>query len=172
MGARIGIFGGSFNPIHNGHVRVALRAAREWRLDKVLVVPAAVSPFKIDGSTAMFSQTARWQMVQAVCAAHKSVLEACDVELERGGVSYAVDTVSDLAKRYVGAELFFILGADSVPSLPKWKDYGRLRTLCRFIAFERTEESSTAIRAELRAGRSVASLVPAEVLPWCAMQPS
>lgn len=156
---KIGIFGGSFNPIHLGHIRVAERAVAAYGLDKVLVVPAHVSPFKTDGATALFDDETRWRMVVAACAGHP-LLEPCNIELKRGGVSFAIDTVRAIAAQFPAAELYFIIGEDSVAGLPHWKDYSLLTQLCTFISFPRTEESSTAIRAAIKSGQNIDHWLP------------
>ena len=151
---RIGIFGGTFNPIHSGHVGVALRAAAERSLDRVLVVPAARNPFK-EGCGA---DALRWTLVKYACAPHP-LLEPCDIELRRGGVSYTIDTVREIRAMHPGAELFLILGEDSLVGLPHWYRYDELSRLCRFVSFPRTRESSTEIRRRLEAGEPVEDLV-------------
>ena len=116
---RLGIYGGSFNPIHAGHVGVALKAAADHALDQVLVVPAKVSPFKTLRASDDFGFTdvQRWEMVVAACAPYPQLVP-CDIELNRGGVSYTIDTVRALKNLHPEAELFFIVGEDSVPGLP------------------------------------------------------
>jgi len=155
--SRIGIFGGSFDPIHLGHVGLAERAAAEYSLDKILVVPAKVSPFKTRHGPCM-DDSMRWRMVVAACRGH-ALLEPCDIELRRGGVSYAIDTVRAIAAENPGAELFFIVGEDSVAGLPFWKDAEELSRLCKFVSFPRTRESSTEIRRRLASGESIDDLV-------------
>ena len=155
--SRIGIFGGSFDPIHLGHVGLAERAAAECSLDKILVIPAKVSPFKTNQGPEI-DEDMRWRMVVAACEGHP-LLEPCDIELRRGGVSYAIDTVRAIAAANPGAELFFIVGEDSVAGLPFWKDADELSRLCKFVSFPRTRESSTEIRRRLSAGEPVDDLV-------------
>ncbi len=140
---RIGIYGGSFNPIHLGHVKLAHKALNELNLDKLLVIPAAVSPFKVDEQVVM-----PWDRLELVKAAFAGIdkIEVDERELKRGGVSYAVDTVMEISNEYRGAEIHFIIGEDSLAGLAKWKDYETLKTLCTFDAFPRTPESSSAIR--------------------------
>lgn len=152
---RIGIFGGTFNPIHSGHIGVALKAAAECRLDQVLVVPAACNPFK-EGCGA---DALRWTLVKSACAPYE-VLEPWDFEIRRGGRSYSIDTVRAVKARYPDAELFFIVGEDNVPDIPRWKDAEELQRLVTFIPFPRTPESSTEVRRRLAAGESVGDLVP------------
>ena len=154
---RIGIFGGSFNPIHLGHVGVAERAAREHGLSKILVVPAHLSPFKT-AAPAPLDDALRWKLVQLACKGHP-LLEPCDIELRRGGVSYTIDTVREIKSQNMDADLFFIIGEDSAASLPCWCCYDELTALCRFISFPRTRESSTEVRRRLEAGEPVDELV-------------
>ena len=143
---KVGIYGGSFNPVHLGHVGIARRAIADLALDKLIVIPANVSPFKVaDGDV---RQPEIWERVELVKAAFRD-LEKTVVdlrEIERGGVSYAIDTVKEIAAENPGAELFFVIGEDSVEGLPRWKDIEELRKLCTFKSYPRTPESSTAIR--------------------------
>ena len=138
---RIGLYGGSFNPVHLGHVGIAKRAIADLALDELIVIPANVSPFKTE-------QPMPWERVELVKAAFRD-LEKTVVdlrEIERGGTSYAIDTVRQIAAENPGAELFFVIGEDSVEGLPRWKDIEELKRLCTFKAYPRTPESSTAIR--------------------------
>ena len=165
---RIGIFGGSFNPIHLGHVGVAERATAEHGLSKVLVIPAHLSPFKVAGPAPLDDEL-RWRLVRLACEGHP-LLEPCDVELRRGGVSYAIDTVREVRGLYPDAELFFILGEDSVAGLPYWRSYDELVKLCRFVSFPRTKESSTEIRRRLEAGESLDGWVDPRVAAALALR--
>ena len=167
-GERIGIFGGSFNPIHAGHLRIARQAVADHGLDLLYVVPAKVSPFKTEAADPAYAATVaatgfddatRWRCVTAACADDPKLVP-CDLELTRGGVSYAIDTVRAIAARHPGAELSYVIGEDSAPGLPRWKDWAELRRLCRFVVYPRTRESSTEIRRRLAAGESVADMVP------------
>ena len=138
---RIGLYGGSFNPVHLGHVGIAKRAIADLALDKLIVIPANVSPFKTE-------QPMPWERVELVKAAFRD-LEKTIVdlrEIERGGTSYAIDTVRQIAAENPEAELYFVIGEDSVEGLPRWKDIEELKKLCTFKAYPRTPESSTAIR--------------------------
>lgn len=155
---RVGIFGGSFNPIHSGHIGVALRAAAEQSLDKVLVVPAARNPFK--GESGL--NALRWTLVEYACAGHP-LLEPCDFELKRGGKSYTIDTVREVRSRYPEAELFFIIGEDNAAETSRWKDADELARLVKFVTFPRTPESSSEVRRRLSDGMSVRDLVPSVV---------
>ena len=133
--------------MHLGHVGIAKRAIADLALDKLIVIPAAVSPFK----TATDEDVRRfwtWDRVEMVKAAFRD-LEKTVVdlrEIERGGVSYAIDTVRQIAAENPGAELFFVIGEDSVEGLPRWKEIEELKKLVTFKDYPRTPESSTAIR--------------------------
>ena len=148
---KIGLYGGSFNPVHYGHLNVARSAIETLGLDRLFVIPANVSPFKVGsddkngGAGKIYEWADRLTMVKSVFASEDKV-EVDDRELKRGGVSYAIDTVREYAGRFTDAEIFFIIGEDSVAGLPRWKDYEELKKLCTFISFPRTKESSTEIR--------------------------
>ena len=157
---RIGLFGGSFDPVHNGHVGVARRALGELGLDRLVVLPAAVSPFKADRPPRLGYD--RLALVRAAFAGMPKVV-VDDRELRRGGVSYAIDTVREIAAENPGAEIVFLVGEDSLAGLPRWKSYDALTRLCTFRSFPRTPESSTEVRRRLAAGESVADLVPPSV---------
>lgn len=147
---RIGLYGGSFNPVHLGHVGIAERAIVDLALDRLIVIPANVSPFKSE-------QPMIWERIELVKAAFRD-LEKTVVDLrevERGGVSYAIDTVRQIAAENPGAELFFVIGEDSVEGLPRWKDSDDLKKLCTFKSYPRTPESSTAIRKLFEDGKAV-----------------
>ena len=145
---RIGIYGGSFDPVHYGHVNVARTAVADLALDKLVVIPAAVSPFKTDAGPG----AGPWQRLEMVKAAFADVPNAVvDMrEVERGGVSYAIDTVRSIVAETppsdAGNEFFFIIGEDSLDRLDEWKDIDELRRLCTFKAYPRTKESSSEIR--------------------------
>ena len=141
---RIGVYGGSFNPVHAGHLGIARRAIADLALDSLVVVPASVSPFKTDE----IPPPMPWDRVELVQAAFRDVEKAVvDMrEIERGGVSYAIDTVRAIAEENPGAKLFFIVGEDALEGVPRWKDSAELAGLCEFKAYPRTSESSSEIR--------------------------
>ena len=145
MAERIAIYGGSFNPVHYGHVNIARRAIADLKLDRLIVVPANVSPFKTEGNAVARPWPHRLELVRSAFAAvERAVVD--EREIQRGGVSYAIDTVREIAAENPGAELIFLIGEDSIAGLPRWKDYEDLKKLCTFKAFPRTKESSTEIR--------------------------
>ena len=165
---RVGIFGGSFNPFHSGHLRIALQAIEDHSLDLLYVLPAKTSPFKTakynPGAAAEaeelgFGDDMRWRLVKRVCAGHPKLVP-CAIDLMRGGVSYAIDTVRDIGAMHPGAELFWIMGEDAAKGLPMWKDAEELQRLCRFVAYPRTPESSTEVRRRIAAGEPLGDMVP------------
>ncbi len=132
--ARLGILGGTFNPIHNGHVLMAHTAAEAFGLERVLVVPSCLPPHKdLAGGV---SAEHRLAMVR-LAVDGDPLLEVETLEIDRGGVSYAIDTVRHLAGRYPGHERFFIIGIDSLLELYRWKEVGTFLTLCRVVTVDR-----------------------------------
>ena len=159
---RVGIFGGSFNPIHSGHLGIARRAVEELSLDRLLFVPAKVNPFKVaDGAVAGgLSDARRWELVRLVAGLDPR-FEAWDFEIRQPpGPSYAIDTVLAAEARFPGAALFYIIGEDNVAALHQWKDWDILSQKCTFVPYPRTRESSTEIRRRLLAGEPIDDLVP------------
>jgi len=172
---RLGLLGGSFNPIHHGHLITAVRAAEAAGLDRVLFLPAAVSPLKPARGLAPAGD--RWLMLKSAIRGNP-LFRASDLELRRGGVSYSVDTLREL-KRKTGARLYWILGTDAARLLPRWKSIDEVRTLTEFIIVARPgdsiprkmtkefivrapllEISSSEIRERVRKGLPVRYLVP------------
>ncbi len=132
---RVAVFGGSFDPIHNGHVEVAEAARMENKLDRVLFVPVYKQPHRRRPPRA--SGHDRLRMIELAISEHPA-FEASDCELRRRQTSYTVDTMAEIRDR-LGPEpdLFFIIGSDSIVELPDWKDLSRLAALCRFIVAAR-----------------------------------
>jgi nicotinate-nucleotide adenylyltransferase len=130
----IGLFGGSFDPVHLGHLLVAQAACEEAGLDRLFFIPAAQSPFKPDTAPAPAAERLR---LLRLALAGKNRCEIDEQELKRGGVSYTIETVRDYARRFPGAKLFYLIGADHVPSLGKWREAGELARLSEFLAIPR-----------------------------------
>jgi len=175
---KLGIFGGSFDPVHVGHLLVAQAAIEELGLGKLFFVPAAQSPFKPDGRPATAS--ARLQLLR-LSLAGKTNCEVDEQEIRRGGVSYTIDTLRDYAGKFPGAELFYLIGADHVVQLPEWRASAELARLAEFIVIPRPgkvaaefpkpfrgrilkgfpiEISSSQIRVRVKAGLPIETLVP------------
>jgi len=186
---RIGILGGTFNPIHLGHLLIAQDALEAAGLDRVLVIPAATPPHKALAGNA--SATHRQRMVALAIAGDKR-FALDDREIRRGGKSYSVDTLAELHAEHPSADFYFIIGADSLGELHLWKDARQLVKLCRFIAVtrpgyvpkparlaglryrlldtHRCAIASRDIRARLRQGRSIRYLVPDTVVRYIEAQ--
>jgi len=178
---RIGIFGGSFNPVHLGHLLVAQAAMEEMGLTRLCFVPAAQSPFKPDSKPASAVERLRWlRLALAGCI----WAEVDDQEIRRGGVSYTIETIMDYSRRFTGAGLFYLVGADQVAQLPKWKSAEVLAQMATFVVLPRPGQmqiplpspfsgrwlaglplavSSSQIRSRIKAGLSIRHLVPATV---------
>ena len=178
---KLGIFGGSFDPVHLGHLLVAQAAVEELGLDRLFFIPAAQSPFKPENKPA--PDAVRLQLLRLALAG-KTNCEIDEQEIRRGGISYTVDTLRDYAKRFSGAALFYLIGADNVPKLNEWREPAELARLAEFVAIPRPGGaaavfpapfrgrmlrgfpfgvSSSEIRARVKAGLPIENLVPAAV---------
>ena len=178
---RIGIFGGSFNPIHNGHLRLAREAMNELNLEKVIFVPSYQTPLKKE---TLLPSSLRVRLLKAAlksCPAFS--ISLC--EIERKGASFTVDTLKYFKKKFgEDSALFFLSGADTVKNIRHWKSFDEVLRLCRFIVMtrpgypiKRAPEpvswvvldalpiSSSEIRRRLNRGGSVTKLVPKGVGP-------
>ncbi len=131
----IGVLGGTFDPIHNGHIVVAEEARASLNLAEVLFVPAA-RPWLKEGSLILAAEH-RVQMVRLAIAA-EPCFKLSTVEIDRGGLSYTVDTITELQARLgAGDELYCILGWDSLAQFPRWKEPSRTIEMCRVVAVPR-----------------------------------
>lgn len=133
MTARTGILGGSFDPIHYGHLAIAEEARAALRLDRVLFIPAARQPFK--SGTHAAPPLMRLEMARLACLGNNAFV-ASPIELERPGPSYTVATLEALAAS-IDDELFFILGADALADFPLWHAAKRIVELARIVAVGR-----------------------------------
>jgi len=142
----IGILGGAFDPVHNGHLEMASAARDECGLDRVIFIPAAVSPFKTGGPVAAGSD--RLEMLNRAIAGSPDY-EISKIELDRQEISYTIDTIWELDKEY-GPEvkLFLIIGMDNLLSIAGWKDIELLIEMCRFIIITRPEFEMGELRGE------------------------
>lgn len=131
---RIGVLGGTFNPIHLGHLLLAQQALERCELNNVIFIPCSCPPHK---STAMLAPARHRLAMTRQALAHDLCFEASDMEVSRGGVSYAVDTVTELRKQHADAEVFFIIGSDSLKELYLWRNIESLLPLCHFVTFAR-----------------------------------
>jgi len=190
---RIGILGGSFDPPHVGHLLVAQDALDELALDRLLIVPAAQQPLKGGEQTAVAHRLA---MVQA-CFGGIPRIAVDPIEIDRGGLSFMVDTVDALRRRWPSATLHLLVGDDVVSTLPRWGDVNRLLSMVQLVVLHRADRghdvaalavplesvgaatarrlatrridvSSTEIRARVRDGRSIRGFVPDAVETYIA----
>ena len=189
---RLGIFGGTFDPIHLGHLILAEHCREACRLDRVLFIPAGQPPHKSDRQ--ITPGKLRLEMVELAIAGHPT-FAASSVEMDRQGPSYSAETLAELAKQNPGAELFFLMGSDSLVDLPLWYQPARIAELATLVVATRpgaerptvgpirdvigpvaTERllqhtveiplvqiSSSGIRSRVAAGQSVRYLVPRAV---------
>ncbi len=141
--------GGTFDPIHHGHLRAAENARTSLALDRVAFMPARVPPHRpAPGASALH----RYTMVGLAVVGH-AAFYVSPLELEREGPSYTVDTVGALGQ---AAEVVLIVGSDNLPLLPEWKDVGRLLELCTVAVVTRPGEDAGAFPPSLPEGRFVA----------------
>jgi nicotinate-nucleotide adenylyltransferase len=131
---KIGFLGGSFDPVHFGHLLAAQDAFEQHRLDRLVLVPAAQAPLKPNDAQSTGEQ--RLEMVRAAVA-WDGRFEVSDVEVNRGGVSYTIDSVRHFRALYPNDELYWIIGGDQLPQLHLWKDVTELAKLAEFIFLER-----------------------------------
>ncbi len=189
---KLGISGGTFDPIHNGHLMIAEKVRELFRLDRVLFIPTGRPPHK--KGLEVTEAVHRMNMVRQAVDSNPFFC-ALDIEITRPGFTYTVDTLEQLREMYGGrTRFFFIVGADVVYDLPNWKDCRRVFSLCEFVAVYRPgnrreddfnkeiqrlrqeygavihvaaipamEISSTDIRKRVKEGRSIKNLVPESV---------
>lgn len=142
---RLGVFGGTFDPVHVGHLIMAEEALAKLRLDRMLFVPAARPAHK--RSRTIASAAHRVQMLRLATRGVPH-FEVSTLEVERGGVSFTVDTLEHLARR--GRDLYFVMGQDSLEDFPTWRDPERIARLARLIVVPRGDGRSPRVRPELR----------------------
>jgi nicotinate-nucleotide adenylyltransferase len=185
---RIGLRGGSFDPPHTGHLLAAGDVYDALALDRVVFIPAAVQPLKAGQAGATGHQ--RLNMVRCLVAGDPR-FEVSDIEIERGGLSYTVDTLTTLAARWPSSELFWMAGADVPASFAQWREPERIVELATVVVMERAGEtpdlsampgrprrvptrrvdiSSTEIRQRVRDGKSIRGFVPDAVAEYIASE--
>ena len=136
---RLGLFGGSFNPIHYGHLGMARDAREKLQLDSVLFIPTGDPPHKQEGALAPAND--RYEMVRLAITGEPS-FDLSDVELRRTGKSYSIDTVRQLRRQYdPSTELYFLIGLDAFLDFPSWREPLALLQACRFVVISRPGQS-------------------------------
>jgi nicotinate-nucleotide adenylyltransferase len=177
----IGLFGGSFDPVHMGHLLMAQAAREELNLTRLFFIPAAHSPFKPDQPPTRASE--RLKLLRLALAG-KDWCELDEQEINRGGVSYTIDTVRDYQGRFPETKLFYLLGSDHLSLLPKWRSAEELARLVEFVVIPRPGQatvdfpapfrgrtlngfpvsiSSSQLRARVKSGLPIAELTPPAV---------
>ena len=177
---KIGIMGGTFNPVHYAHLFVASEAKESFGLERVIFVPCSQPPLK--GELELADAEDRYRMVLLAIKPNPDFVVS-SAELERGGKSYSIETVMEFQEKYGrNTEICFIIGMDSLVELSAWKDVDELKKMCQFIVAGRPgwkweeskwkhvrchlmetpewEISSTDIRNRVRCGRSIKYLLP------------
>jgi nicotinate-nucleotide adenylyltransferase len=180
---RIGVFGGTFDPPHVGHLLLATDAREALGLDRVIFVPAATQPFKVN-TPPVASARDRLEMVR-LAVADDANYTVDDTEIGRKGLSFTVDTLELLSKKHPGAKLFLLLGEDALAGIEGWRSPERIRELATLavmrrsgpdgspdaakvegatpVSARRIDVSSTEIRDRLRAEKSIKGFVPESV---------
>ncbi|MDB4349919.1 nicotinate-nucleotide adenylyltransferase, partial [Omnitrophica bacterium] len=174
---KIGILGGTFNPIHLGHLRLAEEALKKLSLDKLIFIPSYIPPHKPHED--IVSSAHRLRMVE-IAVEEKPNLEVSDIEIKLKGTSYSINTIKKLKNIYGdGADIYFIAGSDYADELESWKDIENLKRLCRFVIATRPgynpasrpahtevmdvdtpDISSTNIRRHIKEGKAFKELLP------------
>lgn len=172
---RIALYGGTFDPVHHGHLILARDAIELLRLDRVIFIPAAISPHKL-GTAPTPARLRSELLARAIEGEPRFELDEC--ELHREGPSYTIDTVEAMHARHPGAEFFYLIGHDNVRKLHTWHRFEDLRALVQFAVFDREEcnaghtypvlrrrvdISATEIRERIARGASIRYLVPETV---------
>jgi nicotinate-nucleotide adenylyltransferase len=180
---RLGVMGGTFDPIHFGHLVAANEAASAFKLEKVLFVPTG-DPWQKHETT---PSDQRFEMTKRAIANNK-LFEISNIDVKRPGPTYTVDTLRDVHDQYPDAELFFITGADSISQIDTWKDSDQIWSLAHFVGVTRPGHSlvvpkspfgnvslleipalaisSTDIRARVKAGKPIEYLLPKKVIKF------
>jgi nicotinate-nucleotide adenylyltransferase len=184
---KCGIFGGTFDPIHNGHLQIAAQAERQFNLDRLIFIPAFTPPHK-EQDRGGASAPDRLEMLRLALAPFNH-WECSDMEIRRAGVSYTIDTLGALREEQPTAEFFLIIGSDNLAALDRWRKPEQVASMATFLVYERPgfpagtpppavpatirlicgaplEISSSEIRRKIREKKNVSELVPPGVLPY------
>ena len=172
---KIAIYGGTFDPVHHAHLILAREAIETLGLDKVILVPAAISPLKKSAPVA--SGEVRLEMLQAAIKGEPE-FEANECELLRPPPSYTIDTVEEIRRRECDASVYCLIGEDNVEQLPQWHRFAELEKIVRFVVLDRSGKqpsdsyqlihrridiSATEIRRRVAQHESIRYLVPDSV---------
>ena len=139
---RIGIMGGTFDPIHHGHLVAASEVQNVFKLDEVIFVPTWAQPFKKDRRV---SPAEHRYLMTVIATASNNRFTVSRVDIDRGGTTYTIDTLHDIAAEYPGAELYFITGADALAQILTWKDNEEIIDLAHLVGVTRPGHVLTGI---------------------------
>jgi nicotinate-nucleotide adenylyltransferase len=134
LSQKLGVLGGTFNPIHYGHLAAAEEVRDRLKLDRVLFIPSYLPPHKPEEEVP--SAVHRMEMVRLAISGNDH-FETSDIEIKRGGTSYTIDTIRALLSAYPGAELYFITGLDTFLEIQTWHEWKALLDLCCFVVLSR-----------------------------------
>ncbi len=154
---KIGIYGGTFDPIHHAHLILAREAREMLALEKIIFVPAAISPGK---DSPVASAAMRLSMLRAAIGNEIGFI-VDDCELHRPPPSYTIDTTEEIRRREVDSEIYYLIGEDNLSGLPGWHRFEQLQEMVRFVVLDRTGTQTNHQRVAL--GRSIRYLVPPAV---------
>ena len=188
---RLGFFGGSFDPIHIGHISLARQAIQLARLDTLLLCPAFHAPLRIEKP--YFSTQTRLRILEKI-AQEIPQFKICTLEIEKQKICYTFETIKEVQLQYPDSTILLLLGADQFNRLHEWKFHQELAEHCQFLVFSRNGQevtppafpqlsyqlvknelidcSSTEIRKCLKAGRSVDHLIPSAAYPFINQNPN
>lgn len=147
---RRAIFGGSFDPVHNGHISLASELQRALALDQIIVMPTGISPFKKDMERRPASGADRLEMCR-LAFADMPFVTVSDHEISRGGVSYTADTVRHFHGLYQSDELFWLVGGDMLMSFDRWKNWQEILSMCSLAAVSREQDGGDMENLEKKA---------------------
>ena len=171
--ARVAILGGTFDPIHRGHVEPLLAVADSMGWDRILFVPAATQPFKTGRASSEAHH--RWAMAALAISGNPRLLLS-DIELKRGEISYTVDTLDELRRAYPASALEWIIGDDNLGLLTKWRSVERIFELANFVVLRRdgldvpAELGGRVARAAERTASGSLVLVESPLVPLSATE--
>ncbi len=193
---KIGLYGGTFNPIHNAHLAMAQFFIEQMQLDKCYIVPSFISPFKVgDSDVQLISNDDRLKLIQLAIAEYSSI-EMLDYEIKREGVSFTIDTIDFLISSFPNDKFCLLIGADQAVAFDKWKDWEKIANSVQICVVGRPDVdmpelrnkinaifsgtnckplilqtpmidiTSTMVREKIKSGEPISDLVPAAVAKY------